>query len=172
RVVPLVDIPSPCKHPAERITWIGPQGASERSRLAAWCQSVGRAAIGASEVPGGDDDIAQRGLVVATWNIHGGAADFGRFATYVRSWAAANASAPPHIVVLAQEAVRKDHGVPSTYPGTVNAPRRIGPREARTDIEATAEGTGMWLAYIPSMRNGRGQGADAEDRGSAVLSTL
>jgi endonuclease/exonuclease/phosphatase family metal-dependent hydrolase len=84
------------------------------------------------------------GLVVATWNVHEGRGDVEGF---VRAFS------PADVVVLVQEAVHAASG-----------------RSARgRDIEALADRAGMWLAYVPSMPNGRHA---REDRGCAILSTL
>src|SRR5262249_6947212 len=74
-----------------------------------------------------------------------------------------------HIIAIVQEALRTGPQVPATIPENVHAPRRESShRGAVTDIVEVAERLGMWLAYVPSMRNGR----DApEDRGCAILST-
>jgi endonuclease/exonuclease/phosphatase family metal-dependent hydrolase len=75
-----------------------------------------------------------------------------------------------HMIVLVQEALRTGPQVPATIPENVHAPgRESAHRGTVPDIVEAAERLGMWLAYVPSMRNGR----DArEDRGCAILSTM
>src|SRR6187549_1918567 len=77
--------------------------------------------------------------------------------------------------MLVQEAMRGGGAVPPTFPAAVSPPGRIAPRRARlADVVDVARQMGLWVAYVPSMRNGRGSsGAGGnEDRGSAILSTL
>jgi endonuclease/exonuclease/phosphatase family metal-dependent hydrolase len=74
------------------------------------------------------------------------------------------------IIVIVQEALRTGPQVPATTPENVHAPRReSSDRGAVPDIVDVAERLGMWLAYVPSMRNGRDE---REDRGCAILSTM
>jgi endonuclease/exonuclease/phosphatase family metal-dependent hydrolase len=79
-----------------------------------------------------------------------------------------------NFVVLLQEAFRTGDTVPRTPPG-VSIPRRIEafpPDGRRQDIVRTARALGLGVFYVPSMRNGAHEGATAEDRGNAILSTL
>jgi endonuclease/exonuclease/phosphatase family metal-dependent hydrolase len=76
--------------------------------------------------------------------------------------------------MLLQEVVRASEKVPLEYPRSVHPPRRTHPDRSRDrDIEALAERHRMFLAYVPSMRNGNGPDSnEREDRGCAILSNL
>jgi endonuclease/exonuclease/phosphatase family metal-dependent hydrolase len=97
---------------------------------------------------------------VISWNVHEGAGDLVRVIDALR---------PAEVVVLAQEAMRRGDAVPSAIPAGVRPPRREPHAAATADIGAVADALGLWLVYVPSMRNGREQ---REDRGCAILSTL
>src|SRR5439155_5062528 len=142
----------------------------QRGHLDAWCESVGPALVAPGAGDDRDVDVMRDGLVVVTWNVHEGAGDLARFLATLRpSGGDRAAAAAPAVVVLAQEAVRGSNEIPVIVPAGVKAPRRIGRPDASGDIVSAAAQLHLWLAYVPSMRNG----ADArEDRGSAILSTL
>jgi endonuclease/exonuclease/phosphatase family metal-dependent hydrolase len=84
-----------------------------------------------------------------------------------------------HFALLLQEAFRGGPAVPA--PGDTAVPRakvEQPPHGPRREIGALAERTGLHLFYVPSMRNGQlaegpaGVAGPAEDRGSAILSTM
>jgi len=154
------------------LEWFGPAIARDRDRLNAWCESVGpplvvapasarafgrASARQAEPVASGD----HRDLVVVTWNIHEGAGDIAGLIDAYR---------PADFVILVQEAMRDGESVPASFPASVRAPKREPGGAARgSDIVAVAKELGLWLAYVPSMRNGA---EVREDRGNAILSTL
>jgi endonuclease/exonuclease/phosphatase family metal-dependent hydrolase len=143
-IVPLAA--APCARAGgagDGIAWYGPSAPRDRQLLTSWCESVGPVVVRSPREHVGERD-ASAGLVVSTWNVHEGRGDVDAF---VRAFSAA------HVVVLVQEAVHSATGAPA---------------RAR-DIEALADRVGMWLAYVPSMPNGR---RSREDRGCAILSTL
>ena len=78
----------------------------------------------------------------------------------------------PHYVLLLQEAVRTDD-VPALLAGASGA-KRIAAHEPVTpiDIVRVSGELGASLIYVPSMRNGATAADAAEDRGSAIVSTL
>jgi endonuclease/exonuclease/phosphatase family metal-dependent hydrolase len=153
--------------------WFGPGDPVERLRLSNWCESVGPAVINAPDAAAPDLDLSESGLIVVSWNVHEGAGDVERMLARVRDTQRTPSAAPPAIVMLVQEAMRGGKSVPSTFPASVNPPGRIAPRRARlADVVDVARQMGMWIAYVPSMRNGRGSDDEREDRGSAILSTL
>jgi endonuclease/exonuclease/phosphatase family metal-dependent hydrolase len=159
----LAPIQPPCSTATPAIAWIGPEESADREKRAAWCASVGPASI-ATGAEYSSVDVAAAGLVVVTWNIHEGHGDVERFVRDVRS-----AHAGAAMVLLLQEAARTSAAVPLAVPPGAHAPRRAGPPPSRQmGIDEVAARLQMALAYVPSMRNGRG----GEDRGAAVLSTL
>jgi endonuclease/exonuclease/phosphatase family metal-dependent hydrolase len=158
---PLQRLPGPpCGSAAAALVWFGPTDARERHRLSAWCDSVGAPVIEARP-HGVLEQSSERGtgLVVVSWNVHEGAGDLVRLVKMLR---------PADVVVLAQEAMRRGDEVPTAIPSGVRPPRREHPSSAPGDIVAVARALDLWLAYVPSMRNGR---HDREDRGCAILST-
>jgi endonuclease/exonuclease/phosphatase family metal-dependent hydrolase len=143
-------------------------------RLSNWCESVGPAVINAPSAVVPNVDLSQNGLTVVSWNVHEGGGDVERLLARIRDSSRTPPDAAPAVVMLVQEAMRGGESVPSTFPAAVTPPGRIAPRRARlADIVDVARQMGLWIAYVPSMRNGRSNGADDnEDRGSAILSTL
>jgi endonuclease/exonuclease/phosphatase family metal-dependent hydrolase len=155
---------------ADAIDWFGPDAQDDRRRLSAWCESVGPAIIHAPARPVPLADLSRTGLVVVTWNVHEGGGDLQRLVTHVRRRSTDRGGVAPALVLLVQEAFRGGAAVPAQIPSEVRPPRSIHPsRPAGSDIEAVAEQENLWLAYVPSMRNGRDV---REDRGCAILSTL
>jgi endonuclease/exonuclease/phosphatase family metal-dependent hydrolase len=152
------------------IDWFGPDSPDERQRLSAWCESVGPASVRVPTRTVPLTDISKSGLVIVTWNVHEGGGDIQRLVTELRQRSSDRGGAAPALVVLVQEAFRGGEGVPIQIPHDLRPPRSIHPRRpALSDIVAVAEQEDMWLAYVPSMRNGRDS---REDRGCAILSTL
>jgi len=156
------------------VEWVGPAEHDQRVRLSNWCASVGPAVIGGPGV-GSDVDLLQNGLTVVSWNVHEGGGDVERLLARIRDSSRTRPEAAPAVVMLVQEAMRSGEAVPATFPAAVSPPGRIAPRRARlADVVDVARQMGLWVAYVPSMRNGRGSGGAGgnEDRGSAILSTL
>jgi endonuclease/exonuclease/phosphatase family metal-dependent hydrolase len=140
--------------------WFGPTDEGERNRLSAWCNSVGAPVIARPPhgTPAQPSD-REAGLVVVSWNVHEGAGDLVRLIRMLR---------PADVVVLAQEAMRGGDEIPTAVPSGVRPPRREHTASASGDIVAVANALELWLAYVPSMRNGD---LEREDRGCAILST-
>ena len=103
-------------------------------------------------------------IVFISWNLWIGRGRLNEVVERVR----ASTDAP--VVILAQEAYRADHTVPSRRGRAIRRTaggfdRRAHPRE---DIVETARALQLNLRYVPSMRNA----AAASDRGNAILSDL
>jgi endonuclease/exonuclease/phosphatase family metal-dependent hydrolase len=154
------------------VAWFGPSATDQRLRLSAWCESVGPLVVGAPEEIGPVVDLSTDRLTVVSWNVHEGAGDIERLLARIRESHTPRGDAPA-VVLMVQEAVRGSELVPATFPGSVNPPGRIAPRRAPFgDIVDLARHLGMWIVYVPSMRNGDASGVEREDRGNAILSTL
>jgi endonuclease/exonuclease/phosphatase family metal-dependent hydrolase len=163
----------PCetaRRTAAAFEWFGPDAADARLRLSAWCDSVGPAIVRAPARTVPLTEISRNGLVVVTWNVHEGGGDIQRLVTDIRRRSSDRSGVAPELVLLVQEAFRGGDDVPLQIPSAVRPPRPIHPKRAAiSDIMSVAEQEDMWLAYVPSMRNGR---EIREDRGCAILSTL
>jgi endonuclease/exonuclease/phosphatase family metal-dependent hydrolase len=134
----------PCASAGDAVAWVGPGSPADRGPLSERCAAVGPAVVRSPRSPRSlarvnATDASSPRLAVVTWNLHEGR---GALAEMIQSLA------PSDVIVLAQEAVRGD---------------------ADRDITTIAEALGLWLAYVPSMPNGRGR---HQDRGCAILSTL
>jgi endonuclease/exonuclease/phosphatase family metal-dependent hydrolase len=111
-------------------------------------------------------------MTFVSWNVHVGNGDIRAFVKDLTNGDHTDRRAVRHYVLMLQEAVRT-HGVPplaSTAAGATRIPARApaGP----IDIIQIGRDLGLSLIYVPSMRNGRSADDPAEDRGSAILSTL
>ena len=154
------------------LQWLAPDDARVRARLNTWCAGVGEAVI---FVPGrvGSDVVANMSDVVfVSWNVHVGSGDIRSFVSDLRAGMHTDGRRFPHYVLLLQEAVRTGD-VPALGPGARGA-KRIAPHDPiePIDIVRVSADLGASLAYVPSMRNGSSAADPAEDRGSAILSTL
>ena len=142
--------------------------------MAESCTAVGPAVYAA---PRGDDAVPHGTvdkLAILSWNVHVGGGDIVGIVNALRSGEFTSGEPVRNFVVLLQEAFRTGAAVPST-PAGVPIPRRIEafpPDGRRQDIVQTARALGLGVFYLPSMRNGAHEGATAEDRGNAILSTL
>jgi endonuclease/exonuclease/phosphatase family metal-dependent hydrolase len=105
-------------------------------------------------------------FVVVSWNVWVGR---GRLLELVERLAAGEWDMPAGVpvVLLVQEALRRDNSVPERSNGF--APRELFTRvRPRQDIAEVTRRLGWNLRYIPSMRNG----AERSDRGNAILTPL
>jgi hypothetical protein len=111
-------------------------------------------------------------VVFVSWNVHVGSGDIRAFVTDLRNGVHTDGRRFAHYVLLLQEAVRTDD-VPAFGPGASGA-KRIGPHDPvmPIDIVRVSDELGASLIYAPSMRNGSSATDAAEDRGSAIVSTL
>jgi endonuclease/exonuclease/phosphatase family metal-dependent hydrolase len=154
----------PCLEPVEGVTWQRVED-GDRSRLDDWCASVGKPVL-RSPVYVADADITA--LRIVTWNINVGA---GRAETFVPRQIH-EAGPNTGVVALLQEAFRAGWDVPDAYPRTITVPHSIRPRRPALDVVGLATQSDLWVAYVPSMRNGAATGvSEREDRGNAILST-
>jgi len=142
------------------VPWPGDAGSD---RLEAWRANVG-GPVALDLAPAAPARDVTR-LTILSWNLYIG---HGRIEEVVRRLR--EASDDP-LVVLAQEAYRSDASVPARA-GSRAGRRAAGGyrprRRSRHDIVEAAQGLGLNLRYIPSMRNGTGR----SDRGNAILTDL
>ena len=155
----------------ENLQWIGPEDPDERARLDAWCAGVaGPARI----IRNGTDRISAASIsdvAFVSWNVHVGSGRIRTFVDDLRAGTLTDGRRFVHYVLLLQEAVRTE-GVRALSANAAGA-KRIAPHDADPpiDIVRVTRDLGMSLIYVPSMRNGDADGP-AEDRGSAIVSTL
>ncbi len=154
------------------VKWLTPDDRQERRRLDLWCEGVGGAifipapAVVSSPPPG----IEQ--ITFVSWNVHVGNGDVRAFVADLRAGVHSDGRPIDHFVLMIQEAVRTS-GVPAFTRDMAGAERIPAAAAGRSiDITAIARDLGLALVYVASMRNGRSANDPAEDRGSAILSTL
>lgn len=140
------------------------------ARLAEWRANVGTPVVydpPARDLDGVPPDL--RSLVVLSWNVWIGRGRLAELIELVRAaaFASLGAQASFPLVVLVQEALRADDSVPLRSNGMA-ARERASRLSARDDVVETARRLGLYLRYVPSMRNA----AERSDRGNAILSTL
>ena len=154
--------------------WILPPDPGGRALLEAWCLAVGPPALHAPA--GADIPATIDSLAVVVWNTNVGAAQVRRLLGDLRSGELSGDGPIEHFVLLFQEVHRQGPEVPIAPPaGSIWAGRIDGGsgNEGRIDVVDLARREGLYLFYVPSMRNGspRDRGTP-EDRGNAILSTL
>jgi endonuclease/exonuclease/phosphatase family metal-dependent hydrolase len=142
--------------------------ASEPS-LAAFRSTVGPAELVVPSDPQPLREPSSR-LIVVNWNVHVGNGDVLVLIDRITSTERANGRGRPEFVLLLEEAVRQSAEIPVGK--RFKVPARISRPDGKLDITALAHKLGWWMYYAPSMRNGDGTGALAEDRGNAILSSL
>lgn len=128
-------------------------------RLAGWRSAVG---VPLAEDAAAPDGIEPPGLLlILAWNVWIGRGKLDQLIPQIRR------EHPLHLVVLAQEAFRRDETIPrdATAYAASDFSQRAWPEH---DIATLARDLGLHLRYAPSMRNG----AHRSDRGNAILSTL
>jgi endonuclease/exonuclease/phosphatase family metal-dependent hydrolase len=168
--------PSGCRQIAAssgaNIRWIGPTDRRDVRALDRWCAAVGPVE---TEPPPPGGSHAVDAFAVVSWNVHVGGSDLATFIARLRRGELTDGAPLPDFALLVQEAYRAGSAVPASIGAGAAAPRRILGRPmhgARQDVTEVARASGLALVYAPSMRNGRGSGEVAEDRGNAILSTL
>jgi endonuclease/exonuclease/phosphatase family metal-dependent hydrolase len=152
-----------------QIEWHDSPNRADRTRLDAACATVGPIVVAGAR-DGGDSPRAQsRDLIVVTWNVNAGG---GNVRALIEDVTRQFPSAA--VVLLLQDVYRAGSLVPAAAPAGAPVPRAVRPGVPwREDIVRTARDLDWHLVYVPSMRNGRGAGQEgAEDRGTAILSTL
>jgi endonuclease/exonuclease/phosphatase family metal-dependent hydrolase len=146
------------------MTWTLPAGSSDRAALDRWCAGVGPAVVEESAPPA---EQSADHVTVVTWNTHAGAGDIGALIAELRR-GALTGSPVDEFVILLQEAVRRAADVPTPLPSGAATAGRIAFDRESFDVVEVARSMRLNVVYVPSMRNG----AEAEDRGNAVLTTL
>jgi endonuclease/exonuclease/phosphatase family metal-dependent hydrolase len=128
-------------------------------RLAGWRSAVGVPLAEDAAAPDGSEPPGL--LLILAWNVWIGRGKLDQLIPQIRR------EHPLHLVVLAQEAFRRDETIPrdATAYAASDFSQRAWPEH---DIATVARDLGLHLRYAPSMRNG----AHRSDRGNAILSTL
>jgi endonuclease/exonuclease/phosphatase family metal-dependent hydrolase len=165
-----VEAPSPpcgVSPPGHTIRWIRAVAPGEAADSTRWCAGVGNAVFLEGDRVTTD---AAPPLTFISWNTHIGGGDIGRLIGDAR---AGRLTGTPvsNLVLLLQEVYRHDDSVPFIPPAHARVAARQAPSPpdaARRGIESAARDAGLSLLYVPSMRNG----AAAEDRGNAILSSI
>lgn len=164
----------PCRQVAspsgDTVVWISPSDVNAQWRLSRWCETVGGVLWRAQPAapPAGPVDR----LAIVSWNVHEANGDVDALIAEVRRGAFTGGDPIEHVVLLLQEAVRRDRSVPARVPPGYPAPRSIAARHAGAGVSSLAD-AGFAVLYAPSMRNGGNSRDDrAEDRGNAIVSTL
>ncbi len=155
-----------------RVSWISPDAPEERSKLDAWCDTVGPVVV--QDVAPSGPPLRDR-IAFIGWNVHVGAGDVVRLVEDLRAARLGDEASDVPVVLLLQEAFRSGDLVPAAVRPGAPVPVRIAPvgPEPRRSILDIAAALGLSVYYLPSMRNGRGEvPADREDRGLAILSSL
>jgi endonuclease/exonuclease/phosphatase family metal-dependent hydrolase len=154
-----------CLERVEGVRWERWMGTGDAT-LDDWCSSVGKPVF-RSPVNVTSADVAA--LQILSWNTKVGGGRAEDFVAQLRRDAAEQEAG---LVVLLQETFRGGWDVPETYPRGLHVPNGIRPRRPAPDIVALATALDLWVAYVPSMRNGRATDLSTrEDRGNAILST-
>ncbi len=171
-VPPVLDIagsPAGCSPDRGPIRWFVPD-AAVRTRLTAWCGSVGPPVVvtPSNRLQAAPDPDT---LLVVSWNVGGGRGDV---AALLERLKASLDLSPSRVglVLLLQEVVRGGRAVPPLPADLSNVPSAL-PAVDERQVESLAQRLGMWAFYVPSMRNGREDVAPLrQDRGNAILSNL
>lgn len=163
--------------PGSDLRWISALADDDdRAVVSAWCHGVGPAVHRGPEdrhlatpaerhLAGADGPIA-----VVSWNVNVGAGNLGGLVEDLRRGRLSDGQPVQHFVLLLQEVLRRGSAVPPSRAGQAGAQRLVR-SERPVEIESFAREAGLFLLYVPSMRNGF-QDGPAEDRGNAILSTL
>jgi endonuclease/exonuclease/phosphatase family metal-dependent hydrolase len=149
------------------VAWFEPTVATDVRTLERWRSGVGPPIV-SSAVVTSDRPIDR--LTIVSWNTAVGDADVIAFVRALRT--SIGPDAP--VVLLLQEAYRKDSTVPHLLPVNASFAGRLGELRQgrpRDDVRAIADATGMSAYYVPSMRNGSPLVSD-EDRGNAILASI
>lgn len=161
--------PGSCRE--ESVQWIAPSDADERARLDAWCAGVAGPVQLIVQNTSSATAVAMSDVAFVSWNVHVGSGRIRAFVEDLRAGTLTGGRRFRHSVLMLQEAVRTN-GVPAFSDRAAGA-KRILPHDPDPpiDIVRVSRDLGMSLIYVPSMRNGDADDP-AEDRGSAIVSTL
>jgi endonuclease/exonuclease/phosphatase family metal-dependent hydrolase len=174
KTVEYAELPAECPPPEDRggVAWHQVSDGEERAELLRWCAAVGAPVVDRPASPAPPAPIDS--LAVVTWNTHVGGGALGYLIRQLRTGVFTGGIPVRHFVVLLQETFRDGPEVPprppagSAYADEIFPERDLGERR---DVRAVAGEYGLFVYYVPSMRNG-GEGHPPEDRGNAILSTL
>lgn len=151
--------------PATAVIWLANPAVGDHAEQERWASAVGPPVlIQAAPRPAPDVEW----LAVVTWNVHG---THGRLLDFIAQLRSGHLTGEPvgHFVLLVQEAVRIHHEPPPELEDGMKWAGRLGRTDpGLPDIVEVAQAADLSLLYVPSMRNG----AEREDRGNAILSTL
>ena len=154
--------------------WIEPVQLVDQFRVSRWCATVG--AVLFSPQPANVADRPVDRLVIVSWNIHEGAGDVEDLVRRLRRGEFTAGAPIDQLVLLLQEATRRDASVPRRIPRGAPAPGRIASAHPNRDADVRRlADDGLAMLYVPSMRNGGSTSGDdisGEDRGNAIVSTL
>jgi endonuclease/exonuclease/phosphatase family metal-dependent hydrolase len=157
------------------LAWHDVTDPTSRVAMAESCMVVGPAIYRPSPAPSSGPLPRIDVLTIVSWNIHVGGGDLGRFIDTLREGRLTDGQRVDAFAILVQEGFRRGTLVPDLGPERPAIPRRIAsspPAGVRQDVVETARSRGLSVFYLPSMRNGSEEGAEAEDRGNAILSTF
>jgi endonuclease/exonuclease/phosphatase family metal-dependent hydrolase len=166
--------PRECPLPVQggEIRWYRPESAEEREEQRRWCAGAGPPVIRAPARPVPPAPLDS--LAILCWNTHvgGGAVEY--LIRQLRTGVLTTGRPVEHFVVLLQETYRAGAGVPREPPPGTRYAGEIFPEPElgeRVDVVEIGRRHGLYVYYVPSMRNGEGLDPP-EDRGNAILSTL
>jgi endonuclease/exonuclease/phosphatase family metal-dependent hydrolase len=109
-------------------------------------------------------------ILVLSWNVHVGGGRVMDVVDWIRKKVEAE-DGRVGFVLLLQETHRQGADIPP-YVAHAHVPDAIRPVRPTLDVAALGRYLNMSVAYVPSMRNGKGDGPlEREDRGCAVLTT-
>jgi endonuclease/exonuclease/phosphatase family metal-dependent hydrolase len=158
----------------EDVFWSRPAGGADLRELNAWRSAVGPILLSQPAI--GLEAPTLDSLAIVSWNTGVGAGDVGDLIRDLRSGNLTGGSPVIHYVLLLQEVFRDGPAVPTEPPARSKWASRIERAQEdgeRKDIGSFASAHRLGVFYVPSMRNGPPEdAAAAEDRGSAIVSTL
>jgi len=158
-----------CRDTTAAVRWIDLEDETERRILAHWCATVGTPVL--EDYRAARETAPMDSLVMVSWNVHVGGGDVLRLVADLRTGALTGEPVDDFVLILQE--VHRAGEVPlrdaSFVPPRIEA---YPPDGERLDVDALARRLGLWVLYVPLMRNGSpGSGDTEEDRGSAFLST-
>ena len=158
---------------SETMRWFAPDDARHRARLDAWCAGVGVPALHDGATSGASSNIGIQDITFVSWNVHVGSGDIRTFVMDLRN---GHHTGAPRCASLRAACCRRpcERKASHRFTGAALGAARIPPHAPvpPIDIVRISRDLGLSLIYVPSMRNGASVADPAEDRGSAILSTL
>ncbi len=139
---------------------------SDAVEMARWCRAVGAPLMVNAAATGGAPAMEE--FVTLSWNAHLAEGQLPQLIDALKSGAFTNGRPVAHFAVLVQELYRRGDQVPP-FDRRDRSAFAIVPRDPQSpDVEDYAAALGLWLLYVPSMRNGAEL---REDRGNAIISS-